>query len=99
MIQEVTECVLVYRREDLEAWNRGDRSMAPSFYPPDLISLNPPSFGFAEILTLRHLHEVADEASEPPSCASPYPRPTPRRPGRTGSDYLCTKHHERGPTL
>ncbi len=51
MIQVVTEQVLVYRPEDFEAWKRGDKSIAPRFYPDGLISVNQPSYGFAEMLT------------------------------------------------
>jgi hypothetical protein len=59
VVRYVTERVLVYRQDELDAWKAGDRSMVPDFYPAGLLSRNQLAYGFAEMLTLRHYHDEA----------------------------------------
>jgi hypothetical protein len=58
-VRYVTERVLLYRQDELDAWKAGDRSMVPDFYPAGLLSRNQLAYGFAEMLTLRHYHDEA----------------------------------------
>ena len=59
MLAEIREIVLVYRREQLDLWVAGDRSLMPDFIDPAALVRNLPRRHFGEMFVLRHYNESA----------------------------------------
>jgi len=58
MTRLIEEVVLPYHRRDRDAWNRGDRSLVPSFVDPVVFVKGLPSRHFGEMFVLRHFHRT-----------------------------------------
>jgi hypothetical protein len=57
-IFEIKERVLSYREDQLEAWGKGDKSIAPPFFVIPPIYWNQPRYHFAETLVLRRYYDT-----------------------------------------
>lgn len=88
-IVEITECVLSYGEDQLEAWVRGDKSIAPPFFVIPPIVRNQPRYHFAETLVLRHYYDTDQwEGFTSYALGSQYPRSQRRVAGRRKAEEI-----------
>ena len=55
---EIEERVLSFRAKQLEAWKKGNKSIAPPYFAVPPIVRNQPAYHFAETLALRHYYDT-----------------------------------------
>lgn len=55
---ELSEKVLNYRRAQLDAWRRGDKSLIPRLIQVHDTFFSQASYHFGEVFVLRHYHET-----------------------------------------
>jgi len=55
---EIHERVLPFRARQLEAWKKGNKSIAPPYFAVPPIVRNQPAYHFAETLALRHYYDT-----------------------------------------
>jgi len=55
---EIEERVLSFRTKQLEAWKKGNKSIAPPCFAVPPIVRNQPAYHFAETLALRHYYDT-----------------------------------------
>ena len=80
---EIEERVLPFRAKQLEAWKKGNKSIAPPYFAVPPIVRNQPAYHFAETLALRHYYDTEGwQGFSSYALGAQYPKSERRTAGR-----------------